>query len=353
MKKRWKLLSIAGGLIAASILAPLSYIEGTCGSPIAGFTPTARTPILPAPDRRAEARTWLTYPEWHIVYSADALGRHLASGRPPSGYPYLSDIGGFWKSYCTLNRVTANLADAGDAKVMIYTIGISFTWELGIKALYENTVGRLAEGLSGWTSADDRYAARVQQLYGHFMHETPWYAFPFGTALVAEWRTSEPNLFLRHWERRLALSAEYGVKTGYAKLIGAASGATLGRDQLTLRFVTIGDPSSVDPRLRRVRALPAGRFVIEAPRYAQLTELLLKLSETSTRIVEIAGNDDVFVTVLAPDKTLIEGTRLLDMKLGDRPGWRRVGVSVKAHEVLPVIRHSRAAGASIEHVYDY
>ena len=58
------------------------------------------------------------------------------------------------------------------------------------------------------------------------MHETPWYEFPFGKAFNGLWSTTEPEHKLRHWERRLALSGEYGVKAGYAGLLGWASGAS-------------------------------------------------------------------------------------------------------------------------------
>ena len=47
-------------------------------------------------------------------------------------------------------------------------------------------------------------------------------------------------------------------------------------------------------------ARPGGLTVVEAPRYAQFTELLRKLSRARIELVEIAGNDEIFLTVLAP-----------------------------------------------------
>ncbi len=187
---------------------------------------------------------------------------------------------------------------------MLYTIGLSFSAELLIKGFYENTIGRAFEWIGGWDSADDRYAAKVQQRYGAFMHETPWYEFPFGEALANLWGTNEPKRHVRHWERRFALSGEYGVKTGYAKLIGAASGASLGRDERTLRIVArarAGQLERIDPRFKTVGRTPSG-VLVEAPRYAQFTDLLSKLSRTPVQLVEISGNDDIFVTALVPDE---------------------------------------------------
>jgi hypothetical protein len=354
--RRCKVALGIGSALLLTVLAPILYIEGTCRSPLPGFETGGYRSLLPLADRRPEARTWLTYPEWHIVYSADSFGRHLAASRPPSGYRYGSDIKGFWSSYCGLNRATIGSSDAGDAKVIIYTIGISYTVELAVKAIYENTIGRLVEWIGGWRSADDRYAASVQLHYGAFMHETPWYRFPFGTALYQLWQTREADHHFRHWERRLALSAEYGVKAGYAKLIDKASGAALGRDETSLRFVaraTKEQIAAVDPRLKPVQALPGGLIVVEAPRYAQFTALLGKLAASPVELVEIAGNDDIFVTSLAPKAHVTGAPVLLAMPLGERPGWHREGVSVKVPQLLPLMRRIGAAGGIVEHVYDY
>ena len=85
--------------------APILYIEFGCGGTTAKG-PAYRPLIRDAEWRREEARTWLTYPEWHIVYSADSFGRFLENS-PPSGYPYLRDIRGFWSGYCAVNRASA------------------------------------------------------------------------------------------------------------------------------------------------------------------------------------------------------------------------------------------------------
>lgn len=359
MKKRWKVASGAGGLLLTAILAPIAYVETACRGPLEAVRPDAPYARLldSGPGRRKEARTWLTFPEWYIVYSAESLGRFLED-KPPSRFPWSRQIGGFWSSYCALNKVTSASGGTGEAKVMIYTIGISFTVELALKGLYENSFGRLAEWASGWHSADDRYATRVQQRYGRFMHETPWYEFPFGEALEGLWKTKEKRQVGRHWERRLALSAEYGVKAGYAGMIGWASNSTLGPDQRTLRMVFPGEAvglSGVDPRIRTLGRTRKGAWVVEVPRYAQLTDLLEKLAAAGKDPVEIAGNDDIFLTVLAPGSAKLPAgaAALLSMPLDDRPGWRRLGLSTKVPRLGALLRAVTGSGGEVEHVYDY
>ena len=354
MKRRYKvLLGVAGALVALAA-APILYVETRCGAN--GAAPPPSQSLLPAADRRSEARTWLTYPEWHIVYSAESLGKHLRAGGKPSDYAYMRDVKAFWRSTCAVNRIAAARPGGGDAKVMIYTIGLSFSAEMAVKGLWENTIGAFYEWASGHTSADDRHAARVQADYAAFMHQVPWYEFGFGQALSGLWSTSEPKQFGRHWERRLALSMEYGVKAGYAKAIGAASGATLGRDELTLRFVTPASPatiSAIDSRLKPLRQTADGQTVVEAPRYAVFSQLLAKMAAANVPISDIAGNDEIFLTALLPPSALVGGTQNFVMPLGDRPGWRRVGVTVPVADLPAIMRSIQGSGGKVEHVHDY
>ncbi len=354
MKRRYKvLLGVAGALVALAAV-PILYVETQCGA--SGAVPPATNSLLSPAERRGEARTWLTYPEWHIVYSAESLGKHLVAGRKPSDYSYMRDVGAFWRSTCAVNRIAAGRPGGGDAKVMIYTIGLSFTAEMAIKAAWENTIGAFYEWASGHTSADDRHAARVQADYAAFMHQVPWYEFSFGKALSGLWRTEEPEQFGRHWERRIALSMEYGVKAGYAKAIGAASGATLGRDELTLRFVTPAPPeaiAAIDPRLKPVRRTADGMTVVEAPRYAVFSELLAKMAAANVPLTDISGNDEIFLTALVRDGARVPGAPAFSMALGERPGWQRVGVTVRVADLGATMRAIQGSGGTVEHVHDY
>jgi hypothetical protein len=359
LKRRWKILLALLAVVMIAVLVPILFIETRCSAPVPGLAPSApyRSLLPDEQGRRPEARTWLTYPEWYIVYSADTFGRFLER-EPPSRFAYLRQIKGFWSGLCAVNRASEGSAEAADAKQMHYTIGLSFSGEMLIKAAWENSVGRLFEWLGGWPSENDFHSARVQRSYGAFMHETPWYAFPFGQALGGLWTTSEPDRHLRHWERRLALSLEYGGKAGYAAVIGWLSGAALGRDEPTLRFVARADPAAlraIDDRLRPVGTIGDGLYVVEAPRYAQFTELMLKLSHTQAELVEIAGNDHIFVTLLMPVEARLpaEARPLMKVPLDDRAGWERIGVTIEVGGLLPLLRAVEAGFGEVEHVYDY
>jgi len=358
VKKRWKIL---GGLVVVALVAavaPIVYVETSCNGPVEGLETEGYDPFLTGAGTRPEGQSWLTYPEWHIVYSTESYGRHLAAAKRPSAYPFMADVAAFWRSTCALNRVAGEREGAADYQIMIYTIGVSFGAEMLVKTVWENTIGRLFEWASGWTSADDKHAAEVQVEYGAFMHETPWYRFDFGEAFSDLWDTREPAQLGRHWERRVALSLEYGVKAGYAQLIGWASGSALGADETRMRLVVRGDRAAVEAAGEEltVVAESGDTLVIEVPRYERFTTFARKLAASGAEIVEIAGNDDVFVTFQATQAgqaSLPHGLRLVDMRLGDRPGWRRIGVTVKADELLLAIRALAPGEAELEHVYDY
>lgn len=350
MRRRWRLLAGPGAIAATLVLAPIARIELGCratpASAAAGASP------IPRAERRPEARTWLTYPEWHIVYSAESLGRYLAMGGRPSGYDYGGDVAGFWRSYCAIHRVAGARAGAPDAKLMIYVIGISFTAEMAVKAAWENIVGRASEWLGGWRSPEDRYAATVQQRYGAFMHEVPWYSFDFAGALGGLWRTHGDRSFVRRPERRIALTGEYGVKAVYAKGIGALAGMQPDRtDLLMVVRATPDQVAAIDPRLHPV-ASGGGRTMVRAPRYAQFTDLVAKLADRGVAVADIAGNATIFVTIRAPDR-LRPANALVAMPLGDRAGWSRYGVTLPVAGLTRWLAATRAAGAEIEHVYDY
>jgi hypothetical protein len=359
VRRRWKILAGALALALTAVAAPIAYIETSCTAPLPGFGANAPfRSVMPGDEgRRREGNSWLTYPEWYIVYSAESYGRFIAH-EPPSRFPFLAHVRGFWSGYCAANRAAAGSGAGADYKVMIYTIGISYSAEMLVKGLYEATWGRAFEWIGGHDSGNDRYTAAVQQRYGAFMHQTPWYRFNFGDALAGLWATQSSGNAVRHWERRFVHTAEYGFKSLYAAALGWASGATLGRDELTLRFVARGEPAAlaaVDPRLRPVGRLPGGLTVVEAPRYAEFTDLLQRLAASGADLVEIAGNDDILVTVRAPaGRPPPPGTvELLSQPLDDRAGWRRLGLGVKVERLLPLLRELRASGAELEHVYDY
>ncbi|HEX8380068.1 MAG TPA: hypothetical protein VF619_05925, partial [Allosphingosinicella sp.] len=128
-------------------------------------------------------------------------------------------------------------------------------------------------------------------------------------------------------------------------------------DQRTLRMLlpADADAGAIDPRVRMIGRTRQGPIAVEVPRYAQLTEILGKLAASGIDPVEIAGNDDIFLTMLAPAAAPPPpgASVLLSLPIDERPGWRRLGLSTKVRRLGPLLRAIRAGGGEVEHVYDY
>ena len=362
--RRWaKRLGLAFAVIAGVLTAPIVWIEAGCRSArdAAPGAPPALVSDEPGYARR-ESDSYLSYPEWHIVYAYEDLAGVLREG-DESDFAYGSQIAGFWRSFCALNRVVTARGGTGlDTKVMLYTIGWSFTAELGIKGAYEKTAGRLFEWLRGpGKTGEDAFAARDLAGYAAFLHQTPWYEYPFGARVAAFWREAGwgGGRWLRKLERRAVFTAEYGVKAVYGWLIGRASQTALGAADLEIKTVVTGlaaEDVARDSRIRVVRSLGGGRTLILTPRYQAYTDLVVDLARRGRNVDEIAGNRRIFATVLAfgARPPAVAGMEVLfALPVQSRPGWQRVGLDGAVAGLAAAIRSLEASGAVVEHVYDY
>ena len=360
---RWAKRAVLGlVLLAVVVSAPIVWIEGFC---TAARDPAARPPAPLVNDpgyARRESDSYLSFPEWHIVYAYEDLAGVLRGG-DESDFAYGRQIAGFWRSLCGLTRVVTARSDVGvDTKVMLYTIGWSFTAELGIQGAYEKTVGRLFEWLRGpGKTPEDEFAARDMQAYAAFLRQTPWYEYPFASRLAAYWRETplEGPHQARKIERRGVVTLEYGTKAVYGAVIGYASATALGVSELEISTVVVGlQPGDVahDARIKIVRELGGGRTLIRTPRYQAYTDLVIVLARRGRDVAEIAGNRRILISVLAPRTPLpvLPGaTALFEAPIQSRPDRRRIGLDVTVPQLAATIRALESAGAAVEHIYDY
>jgi hypothetical protein len=362
--RRWATrLALALLVLAVVVAGPILWIEGLCAAP---RDLRVRAPAPLVDDRgyaRRESDSYLSFPEWHIVYAYEDLAGVLRRGGDESDFAYGRQILGFWRSLCGLTRVVTSRNEVAlDTKAMLYTIGWSFTAELALKGAYEKTIGRAVEWLRGADkTAEDQFAARDMQGYAAFLRQTPWYEYPFGARLAAFWR--ETPLagvhVVRKLERRVVFTSEYGVKAGYGMLIGYASAAALGASDLEIHTVVGGlEPADAagDRRITIVRDLGGGRTLIRTPRYQAYTDLMVELARRGRDVVEIAGNRRILVTLLAPPgplPTLPGANALFEVEIQSRPDRRRVGLDVPVDRLAATIRVLDRAGATVEHLYDY
>jgi hypothetical protein len=311
---------------------------------------------------RPEDDTYLSYPEWYIVWSyqekADFQQSHL-----PSGFPYFGAVRQYWSSYCCISRLTRGKYpfNAGE-QVMLVVIGTSFSAEYILKGLYENTIGRLSE----WTShhqpvEEDRYAYQVAREYADSVHIRPFYEFHFAKHVKGLW--SEAPLWgahpLRKWERKAFLTADYTLEAFYCWLIEKATHLSYGYEPSDMYgWIDNADESIFQqlPRMKRVKQVGPRDFVVDIPRYQEFTSIASELARRKINFVEIADNSQITLSVLAspawrydhPDAHVLFSTPILTHSELDR---FVIGCDVSS--LSSVLSALASDPVTIDHLYDY
>ena len=311
---------------------------------------------------RPESKTYLTLPEWYIVYSTDEYGDFITE-HSSSDFPYFRAVGQYWQSYVDVcNEIRGRYPFNGDSQFTLAFIGISFTAENMLKGAYEGTIGRLTDWISSDVPTEEEvYAAQVAQDYGEFMHVTPWYFFPFRETLQGLW--NETSMWgpdpLRKWERKLALTVEYGGKLLYSSITNLGAQATYGgADVEKIYAVTegvTGDMVSQD--LEVVQEIEGERQLIRITRFEYFSDTVPGLLERGVRFDEVAGNDEILFTLLGPqeaDYNFEHGEYLFDLPILTQPGQTRAAIKVLVADMGPFFEELKGREEiQFEHMYDY
>ncbi len=239
-------------------------------SPLPGVADGAPPPALATQLRatipgyqRPEESTFLTYPEWAIVYAAREYAGFVDKDQP-SGFPYFAYIGRFWQDYATVIRASSGHDFNFANHQMLVVIGTSHTIEHALQWAYENTVGRITEAMAGRRTAADIYQARVAADYAAFLDQVPWYQFPYADkrqGLFAV-RPAPGDSAVRTSERKLAFGFADTIKQGYADLIKSALAATSDPAALDIHVWAKGPVGEATRGAGRPLFLEISRFVV-------------------------------------------------------------------------------------------
>lgn len=322
------------------------------------------SPAVESPDRPAD-QTFLTYPEWFLVWSPREYADYLAAARSPSRFPFGGHLGQFWASYRAVwDLLRDDYPFNAGYHGMVMVIGISTTVEYGIKGTYEFLVGRPAEALGrAGGSAEDRFAADAAQRYVDFIYETPFYRFEF-LGVVADLWIETPVTWsdpVRALERRWVLTTEYVLKGAYGWAIRQSAEASYATPLLTTTVLADRLPSEVVahyPDIEPLEHRDGGDVLLNLPRYQRFTDHVGGLAEAGVSFREIAGNDGlILVTVLAsPDWTPPADAPydvLFEQPLLTQHHRRRVAVVCPVPQLAATLRQLTPEVELIEHVYDY
>jgi hypothetical protein len=353
-------LIIAAALVAVAIIAaaaPIVWVEKGCGGSAVAEAAPAGIGIQDAGYRRAEGDSYLTYPEWYIVHAyTDLAGVTRRSSE--SQYDYAAAIGTFWSCMCQSFVTARSIGPVTlDQRVTDYLIGLSFSLEMAVQGAYERTIGAWTAFSRGdKKTPEDEFNQRFLDDYAAFLQQTPWFKYPFKAELIRFWRETpwSWNAPVRSAERRFALSLEYGLKSLYAVAIGAL--ASYSPADLTIMSVIKGPSEHPLKDVTVVRDLGDGLRLVRTPRYQEFTNILKAWAKNRTTVVEIAGNQRILTTALAPAGAAIDppgSTKIFTIPLQAKPGWQRIGFDTKVPALTEEIHAIEQQGAMFEHAYDY
>ena len=201
-------------------------------------------------------------------------------------------------------------------------------------------IGRVSEATqSGALTEEDRYGARIAQDYVDFIRVKPWYEYDFTAKLAGLWKETSltgPDM-IRKWERRYALTSEYGAKALYGWLIMKATRA--GYDEAVESTAVLLDrlperATSDLPQMKALKTLPNGEVLMTMPRYQAFTPYAMALARQQVAFREIAGNrGPILISVLtksAINNSALSAKVLFEQPIITEPGTTRVAL------VLPV-----------------
>jgi hypothetical protein len=352
-------------LFVAAFTLKCAFVKPTVG-PLPTITRPqgVAVPDIGEKNRRPVEDAYFSYPEWYIVWSYEERGQYLPKNLP-SGFPYFASIGQYWKSYCficglTQSRHQFNFGD----HLSSFVLGGSFALEYSIRGAYEQTIGRLSE----WTSShelveEDAYAARVAREYADFVYIRPFYEFHFAHALKQLWK--ETPLWGKHpirkCERKFILSVDYGIESVYAWVLEKASHLTYGVESDETYTWIENAPDCLSrkfPRMKIVAETARNACIVSIPRYQEFTDVAVKLAQRDVHFVQIAGDDEIMLTVVAPknwnyDLPAKDGSLLFTEDFLTQPNVKRIALECPVSSLHSVLNNFVSRGIKIEHIYDY
>jgi hypothetical protein len=344
----WVRRLIVAALLAGVVLGgPAVYVETQC---LGGAAAAAFEPALPEPSRRPEAATYLGFPQDYVAHAHAEYARVIAGG-DPHDYAFLPAVTEFWQSLCPLaGQAAARGGFDGAAKRDAYLLGARFTAGMLAKAAYEETLGRAMTLIRGPDRAPlDARSAERSAAYAEFLRQLPWHQWRFGdeAAALAEANSGTP----RDWERTIALNVEYRVKA-LAAGVAARVFPGDGIEDLTLRAVVTGPAPEALTRIDGVTVIgPAGAGTeVEIGRREALPATLSALAEAGADFVEIAGNDDILISVRSAEPALQGALRSMPRQgFGDH----RHLLDVKVPALAQTLRDYAGSGVTLESAFGY
>lgn len=301
---------------------------------------TNKNPQTPKADIRPADQTFLTFPEWFLVFSPEEQANYFKR-HTSTTFPFMSHTAQIWESYSIVNKqIKDNFPTNTGYHFMIWVIGTSASVEYSIKAWYETIIGRITDtGLP--ETEEDQFNARFTQDYVDFIKDKPWYEFDFKSRLKELWDSTSfvGSGFLRKTERKYILTSELLVKSIYGKIIGA------------------GTKQVYDIALPTTAVVLDSDSLVYLPRYNRFATTATTIATNGHSFREIAGNNSaILLTVLVTSGSNIhfENTQsVFTQPISSDLSLKRIALTTPVTNLALLLSQIDNSKIKIEHVFDY
>lgn len=162
---------------------------------------------------------------------------------------------------------------------------------------------------------------------------------------------------LRKIERRLFFTLEFGVKAGYAKLIGFASHATYGikADRIYMTVIAPEDDAPLPSGVEQIESDGRSR-IVSTLRWGPFTELTPQLAAAGYQFRDVSGNRRIVVSAIGPtdeEPPLTGATELFESRMVSDPTRERHLLLVETGQLTAFLQNLRTSSVTLEHIYDY
>jgi FAD/FMN-containing dehydrogenase len=309
---------------------------------------------------RAEEQTFLTVPEWYLVFNPKEYADYLGEGNNPSDFPFYASIKEYWRLYDrSVKLVSEAYPENAEYITMLDVIGVSVTMEYAGKMLYEKTMGKIF----GWF-ANDEISAKEEMInnahraYSDFIYHTAWYEFEFMDWVGKVWSAAGESdaSWLRKWERTFFFTFEFMLKAGYGQLIEWAAQATY-EAPIEQIFLTAQSTDTL-PAFKDLELIAQqdSTLVLGVTRWGPFTETIKQLAGYNIVIEDISGNDEIVISIVMNQEQKLNGKSyelLYTSEVVTDAALKRTVYVVPVNDLLPIIRAANENGMFVEHVFDY
>lgn len=319
-------------------------------------------------ETRPEVQSFLTLPEWQLVYASEDLAT-VAARNPQHKFSFFGAIRDFWMLYARTIKFTSRFYRTNwGYHFMNVVIGLNTTVEYALKGVYENTIGRATSWLASGAvlqGSVDSFIATTYSDYARFIHTKAWFQYPFFTRLHELWRIGSAHEVstVRYVERLVSFSVELIAKGSLGKLFGVGTEAIYGAEQEMITLIGTGDEGAYAqsaPQFLRITEVSPKAIAFRLPRYEPFTAAVKKMAaldaQGSLSLIEIAGNQRIALTIVVPTTWRPPNADIYaiheDVVLGDT-SRKHVHLSVPVNRLLSFASTIPDQGGEVVHVYDY